>query len=172
MARMGRGPGRLFCGLADRWHLKLLLSLTTDTESSTVPSMNVHTAGRSMTHRKFLSLVQIHNQDGWRRWIPSIASNAFISLQDLDENDQNIRVWASWTGEKRVLSYSNLLQPLGAGQQRQPLQSEMNPSWLGVFQSEPLWRQQLSILHMLHTPGLRTSTYIINNDGFLHNSQV
>lgn len=172
MSRLGRGPGRLFCGLADRWHLRLLLSLTTDTESSSDSSMNVGTAGRSMTHRKFLSLVQIHNQDGWRRRVPSIAGNAFVSLQDLDENDQDVRVRASWTVEKCVLSFSNLLQPLGAGQQGQPLQSEMDPSWLGVFQSEPLWRQRLSILHMLHTLGLRTTTYIINNDGFLHNSQV
>lgn len=37
---------------------------------------------------------------------------------------------------------SNLLQVVGAGQQGQPFQSEMNPSRVGVFQSEPLRRQQ------------------------------
>lgn len=47
-----------------------------------------------------------------------------------------------WRVETCVPSDSNLLQVVGAGQQGQPLQSEMNPSRLGVFQSEPLWKQQ------------------------------
>lgn len=47
MARRGWGPGRQFCGLADRWYLRLLLSLTTGTESSTVHSTNVGAVGRS-----------------------------------------------------------------------------------------------------------------------------
>lgn len=41
----------------------ILLSLTTDTENNTERHTNVGTVGRSMTHRKFLSLVHIHDQD-------------------------------------------------------------------------------------------------------------
>lgn len=140
----GWGPGQRFWGLADRWNIKLLLSLTTDTENNTERHTNVCTVGRNMTHRKFLSLVHVHDQDSWRRRVPSFARNAFVSLQDLWTNGWNVRLRARCRIEKRkcALSDSNLLQVVGAGQQGQPLQSEMNPSRLGVFQSEPLWRQQ------------------------------
>lgn len=39
-----------------------------------------------LTHRKRLSLIQIDNQDGWRREISILVGDALVPLQDLDDD--------------------------------------------------------------------------------------